>query len=250
MPVPLKFACAMPVGAWHDLLPAAFESLASQSEPLEVAFLDASGDPRVAQAANASGLDFVYRRSGPDGGQSAAIAEGWAELGGDILFWLNADDRLTPGALTQVAAHFGSADKPDVVFGHSDFINRRGKKTGQHDQLANVSDYLLRSNTISQPSCFARRSWIERVGGVDAQLHYVMDWDLWARLYKSGAKFKQTEETYSEVYMGEDTKTGLVSRTRLAEVYGLVQRNAGHWNAFKATASLYLHTLTQRRAQS
>lgn len=246
MPEPLRFACAVPVGSWHAFLPAALESLASQEVPLEIALLDASGDPRVKEAAERSGIHFAYTRHGPDRGQSDAIAEGWENLGGDILFWLNADDRLAPGALAQVRDIFASSGAPDIVFGGSDFINEHGDVMGHHDQVDDVTALLLRSNTISQPSCFARRDWIERVGGVNRDIHYVMDWDLWTRLYQAGAKFQRVDQTLSAVYMGEDTKTGLIARKRLSEVYALVRRNTGHWSATKSTVSLLLETLRRR----
>ncbi len=250
MPASLKFACAIPVGAWHDLLPTTLESLARQSEPLEVALLDASGDPRVAEAADASDLEFVYRRSGPDNGQAAAIAEGWRETSADIIFWLNADDRLTHDALSRVAKAFAASDTPDVVFGNSDFIDKSGAVSGQHDQVADATDILLRSNTISQPSCFARREAVKNAGGVDESLHYVMDWDLWTRLYQNGARFRRLDQTLSQVYMGDDTKTGLVSQQRLFEVFSLVNRNAGLWSAFKSTVSLWAETLGRRSRRS
>lgn len=242
----LRFACAIPVGGWHPFLPAALESLAEQSVPLEVALLDASGDDRVAMAADTAGVNFTYRRSGPDAGQAAAIAEGWRETGGEIVFWLNADDRLLPGVLSQVAAAFQASEPPDVVFGGSQFINARGDVTGRHEQVADATDLLLRSNTISQPSCFVRRKAVDQVGGLNESLHYVMDWDLWVRLYRAGATFVQVNEALSAVYMGQDTKTGGLAPRRLFEVCALVNRNAGPWAALKSTVSLAGNTLHHR----
>lgn len=246
MPTPIKFACAVPVGAWHDLLPATLQSLAQQREPLEIAFLDASGDPRVAKAADASGIEFAYRRTGPDNGQSAAIAEGWRETVGEVLFWLNCDDQLTLNALTTVRELF-EAGNPDIVFGQSDFIDAIGQRVGRHEQVAETSELLLRSNTISQPSCFSRRSAIDAIGGINESLQYVMDWDLWVRLYQAQFKFLHTDLVLSSVYMGPETKTNQVSPGRLSEVFRLVNRNAGTWPAVKSTAALALETLRQRQ---
>lgn len=247
MSEPLRFACAVPVGGWHPFLPAALESLAAQDAPLEVALLNASGDARVDAAADASGIDFAYRRSGPDKGQAAAIAEGWRATGGEIVFWVNADDRLLPGALKCVTEVFNRPSRPNVVFGGSDFIDADETRTGRHDKLADASDLLFRSNTVSQPSCFAQRAAVERVGGLDETLHYVMDWDLWVRLYLAGERFEQVEAQLSAVYMGAGTKTELLSVKRLREVFTLVRRNAGAWAAMKSTFSLGAATLSRRR---
>lgn len=246
MPAPLRFACAVPVGSWHPLLPETLASLKDQDAWLDVAFLDASGDPRVAEAADASGLSFAYRREGPDAGQAAAIGEGWRETSGDVVFWLNADDQLTPGALARVEAAFRSRAAPDLVFGASRFIDAAGVVTGTHVQVRDAGALLLRSNTISQPSCFVRRAAVDQVGGVDETLHYVMDWDLWVRLYIAGARFMRIEETLSAVYMGERTKTGVLNAQRLGEIFALVNANAGAWAALKSTASLVRETLSRR----
>jgi len=246
----ISFAAAVPIGAWHDFIPHAFASLASQDVELEVALLDASGDPRVAEAAKCAQLAFAYRRHGPDQGQSDAIDEGWRKTTGSVVFWLNGDDRLTPGALKQVKALFDNDPDLDVIYGQSDFIDGQGCRIGRHDQTGEISDLLLRSNIISQPSCFVRRSALDSIQGVDKSLHYVMDWDLWIRLYRNGARFLHTDQIYSEVYIGRDTKTGAVSPVRLAEVFNLVRRHAGYWPALKSTAALATHTLQSRRQQA
>ncbi|MBO6729455.1 MAG: glycosyltransferase, partial [Maricaulis sp.] len=222
------------------------QSLAEQHEPLEVAFLDASGDPRVVKAADDSGIEFAYRRTGPDTGQSAAISEGWRETYSDVLFWLNGDDQLTPNALTTVRELF-ETENPDIVFGQSDFIDATGQHVGRHEQVAETSALLLRSNTISQPSCFARRRAIDAIGGINESLQYVMDWDLWARLYQAKFKFHHTNAVLSAVCMGPGTKTNQVSPGRLSEVFRLVNRNVGAWSAVKSTAALALETLRQRQ---
>lgn len=246
----ITFAAAVPIGAWHAFIPHAFESLANQGVELDVALLDASGDPRVVEAAEKCPLDFAYRRHGPDQGQSDAIDEGWRKTDGSVVFWLNGDDRLTPGALKRVRDLFDCNPDIDVVYGQSDFIDGQGRRIGQHDQTEEISDLLLRSNIISQPSCFVRRTALDSIEGVNKSLHYVMDWDLWIRLYRNGARFLHSDQTYSEVYIGNDTKTGAVSPDRLTEVFNLVRRHAGYWPALKSTVALAAHTLQSRRQQA
>ena len=87
---------------------------------------------------------------------------------------------------------------------------------------------------------------MESVGGLDRRLHYVMDWDLWVRLYASGARFRRVEDTLSLVFMGAGTKTARLSPQRLSEVFHLVRRNAGLWSAFKSTLAVYTGTLGKR----
>lgn len=224
-------------------------SLKNQDVALTIALLDASNDARVQKAINLSGLKFAYHRVGPDNGQAAAISEGWENLCADVLFWLNADDQLLPGALSLVAACFAGSDSPEVAFGGSEFIGENQEILGFHDKVKEPIELLFRSNIISQPSCFIKRKALDAVGGIDRDLHYVMDWDLWIRLYRAGARFQRIDHTLSLVYMGEDTKTSEYSLRRLREVFTLVKRNAGIWAAVKSTASVAEHTFNRRWRQ-
>ncbi|MCP2680153.1 glycosyltransferase [Maricaulaceae bacterium NA33B04] len=247
MPAETSFAAVMPVGRWHPLLPAALDSLAIQDRPLQVAFMDASGDSRVARAADASGIKFTARHEGPDGGQADAIVKGWSHTQGEVLFWLNADDQLMPGALSAASGAFASDNRLAVFYGGSGFVDASGETIGAHPGVEDVSDMLYRSNIISQPSCFARRDWVERIGGLDRTLHYTMDWDLWVRLYAAGAKFKRTEAPLSWVFMGEGTKTAQINLARLSEIFRLVNRHAGPFNALKSVLAFARHAASDAR---
>lgn len=237
----LGFACSVPIGRWHDFLPAALSSLNKQKHPVEIALLDASSDARVVDAVRE--IELAYHRIGPDNGQAAAIAEGWSHTSSEIIFWLNTDDRLLPGALERVASIFNEMPDIDVVFGSSHFLDETGATTGCHDQVEDVSPLLLRSNTISQPSCFVRRRAVDNVGGLNTSLQYIMDWDLWVRLYQAGARFHRIDEALSAVYMGAGTKTDVVNFRRLKEIYRLVHCTSGHWSAIKSTLSVARHTV-------
>lgn len=235
-----SFAIAIPAGHWHPVFPRMLQSLATQTAPLQVALLDASDDNRVKAAADASGIEFFFRQDGPDDGQAAAIALGWRETTADILGWLNVDDVIMPGALNLAAAAFDADPDLGVFYGGSDFIDHTGKVTGYHDQVADISPYIYRSNIISQPSCFFRRRELDAVGGLNEKLHFTMDWDLWIRLYANGAKFQRTDAVLSQVFMGDGTKTSQTSFARLKEVAHLVHRHAGPWNAIKSTLAVGL----------
>ena len=210
---------------------------------MQIAFCDASTDPGVARAADESGLAFAYRRHGPDGGQSAAIIEGWARTEGDILAWLNADDALTPWALKTAAAAFQADPELDVFYGESVIIDADGSTLGPHAAVAPPSDLLLRSCIISQPSCFFRRRAVERIGGLDADRHYTMDWDLWTRMYRDGAKFAHAPDVFSAVLFEKGTKTSSMPLARLREIYSIVSAGAGGYAAAKSAFGFILHHL-------
>ncbi|WP_300390919.1 glycosyltransferase [Henriciella sp.] len=222
----MKLAISVPVGAWHDFLPWALESLACQKADLRIAFLDASGDPRVKALADQYDDRLAYRRHGPDGGQSDAILEGWANVEGDWLGWLNADDMLMPGALEKVQAHLGANPGLEAVYGHSVILDGDGAMTGYHFNVEPPGERLLQAGIISQPSCFFSRAAYERAGGLNRDLHYVMDWDLWIRMYKSGTRFGFLDDALSMVIWADDTKTASINKRRRSELNAVIAEHA------------------------
>ncbi len=220
----LVFSIAMPIGSFHPFLADSLASLLAQKAKLNIAFLDASGDPRVKALADRFDDRLHYRRHGPDGGQSDAILEGWKHAPGDVLGWLNADDILYPDALEKALERFQREPELDVVYGHSAILDEHGRMTGYHWAVEPPGPRLLEAGIVSQPSCFFRRDAYERAGGLNADLHYTMDWDLWIRLYKSGAKFGFTDDVMSMVLWGDDTKTSSFNIERRRELRAIARR--------------------------
>lgn len=237
------YSISVPIGAYHDLLPTSLASLAAQGEGVGVSLLDASGDARVVALADHYNRLFSYRRHGPDGGQSAAIIEGWRHTGGDILGWLNADDFLFPGVLQTARDVFDAHGDVDVVTGHSAICDEAGRMTGYHWAVEPPGENLRAGCVISQPSCFFRRRAYEAAGGLDASLHFTMDWDLWLRLFDSGARFHFVDQVFSAVYWGEGTKTLGLSPGRRRELWRLIANHTPPEKQFRAKRGFILRAL-------
>ena len=183
--MPLSVAISIPIGAWSPYLLASLNSIAAQqTEHVYVAILNASNDERVLNDIKSSGIKVDYQRDGLDDGQAAAIAEGWLKTESDLVTWLNADDLLISGAIEAIVSQFENEKTIDVFYGNSTF-SVDDVIIGLHPEVAPVSDLLKRSNIISQPSCFVKRSLVDKIGGIDSSLIYTMDWDLWVRLFLS-----------------------------------------------------------------
>jgi GT2 family glycosyltransferase len=127
-------------------------------------------------------------RIGPDGGQAAGIGEGLRRATGEILAWLNSDDRYRPGAFQRVASFF--ANHPKVVFGNGDvnyidadghFVERIWATRPTHFVTANLGIHCW-----PQQGCFWRRWAYEQAGGIDTSLQFCMDRDLFLRLARIG----------------------------------------------------------------
>ena len=131
----------------------------------------------------------------PDAGQSDALNKGFAKARGEWLFWLNADDVLLPGALRKVRDFINRVERVDWIAGNQLLIDDAGKVlkcsvgNGWHDWL-----YRHAVPHVYGPSSFFRRELFERVGGLDVSLKYCMDWDLWIKFMKAGARFERIDE--------------------------------------------------------
>ena len=242
------FVISVPIGAYHPLLCDCLSSLAIQTPRPQVAVLDASGDPRVAETIAGFSDLITYHRAGPDGGQSDAIIEGWDNLSGDILGWLNADDALYPGALAEAAQKFFDAPDTDLFYGHSVIINDDDVVEGYHWAVEPPSDMILAGDIISQPSCFFRRSKLYEIGGLDRNLHYTMDWDIWVRLWRAGAKFAYTDNVLSRVLWSSDAKTGGFNRQRREELERIIGANDSLVRRLKSRFGFALHHVLEYMA--
>jgi len=240
------FCISVPIGAYHPFLPACLESLACQEGPVNVALLDASGDERVRALADKYDHMLAYRRHGPDTGQSDAIAEGWNHAEGNILGWLNADDILFPGALKTARDALNANPNLDAVYGHSTILDEQAHTIGYHWAVEKPGPRILEAGIISQPSCFFKRTAYDAIGGLNLDLHYTMDWDLWIRLYKSGATFGFIDAALSLVLWGDDTKTSSFNKQRRSELKRLIKEHTPPNIAKKTFRSFAIHNVLDR----
>lgn len=244
MTADISFSITVPIGSYHPLLADCLASLAAQNVPLEVAVMDASNDERVREVLDLYANTVTIRYHGPDEGQADAIASGWDRTSGNVLGWLNADDVLAPDALSHALSTFSNAPDTDVVYGHSLICDDDGYINGYHWNVMPPGEQILSTCCISQPSCFFRRSAVHSIGGLDRTLHYTMDWDLWIRLFKSGAKFRFNEDIWSLVLWSEDAKTGGFDRQRRHELKRILDQNESlrdRLNGYLGFASHYFY---------
>ncbi len=131
---------------------------------------------------------LAYWQSAPDGGQAAAIDDGFKRSDAKILAWLNSDDLLMPGVLRYVGAYFNKHPEVDVVYGNRLILDDRGWEVGRWILPRHSGDLLLWADFIPQECCFWRRTAYEKVGGIDRSFRFALDWDLLLRFERAGLK--------------------------------------------------------------
>ncbi len=181
-----------------------------------------------------------------DAGQSDAIARGFARCRGEILAWLNADDVLAPGAVERAVREFQRAPEVGLIYGRGMILDEDGAETGPFAgtepwnlwRLLHTLDYVL------QPAAFFRRDAYERVGGLDRELCWAMDWDLWLKL-AGVAEVRFVDHVLAGSREWGATKTATGGWRRIRELQAMVRRHAGR--AWTPGVRLYaLDTLRRR----
>jgi glycosyltransferase involved in cell wall biosynthesis len=163
------------------------ESVRAQDYPrVEHLVVDGGSSDGTLDLLERLGVRYV---SGPDEGRADAANKGVALTSGEVVGWLNADDRYEPGALRAVAAAFASDPGAAWVTGYCRIIDSAGREirrsiTAYKNVLLRHFSYplYLTQNFVSDPATFARRSALEEAGPLDGRFRISHDYDLWLRV--------------------------------------------------------------------
>jgi len=121
-----------------------------------------------------------------DSGQADAVNKGLAKAKGDILAWLNSDDYYLPDVVTKVVQAF--RDNPDAVIIYGDLlaVDENGQTLNRLTYKQLSLDDLLCFQIIGQPAVFFRHSVYDKIGGLDASYHFLLDHQYWIRMALHG----------------------------------------------------------------
>lgn len=128
-------------------------------------------------------LTFWVRE--PDNGQSHAINKGFSRCSGDIYNWLCSDDILLSGALEYIARRMVLGAPCWLVGGVQAFDEKNGNTLFRPaPQFFSIVNFLFwQTMSLPQSSVFWNRRLQEARGGLDQNLHFCMDTDLWLRFF-------------------------------------------------------------------
>jgi glycosyltransferase involved in cell wall biosynthesis len=126
--------------------------------------------------------DRITWLSEPDRGQADGINKGFRMAQGEVLAYLNSDDLYLPGAVRTVVEYFAAYPQIGLAYGDCRVIGPDGKPLGLISAPEpNVKRLIHLAEFIPQPAAFWRRSVIERVGLLDEDLQYALDYDFFIR---------------------------------------------------------------------
>ncbi|MEQ8934396.1 MAG: glycosyltransferase, partial [Amphiplicatus sp.] len=242
----VKFSVITPSFNQAEFLPRALASVAEQTlAPIEhLVFDPGSTDGSRNIASQAPGVTLIAEA---DRGQADAVARGMMEANGDIIAWLNSDDEYYDGdVFSNVASAFASDGKPDIIFGDGVYTGKNDEFLRDAYVIKNVDELpwrLAKEVGILQPATFISKSLINRIGPVNRDLNFCMDYEFWIRACQAGAKFMRLERKLAKARYYADNKTMGQRGQSLKEVILMTKKSYGfaHYEWIKRLADYELN---------
>ena len=162
-------------------------SVLSQSYPhIEYLILDGGSTDGSVEIIKKHQAKLVYWHSRPDKGFADAIAQGIQRSKGEILGYLNSDDLLAPDAVEKAVEVLSRRQDVLMIYGNRVCIDERGQLLYYQPNLPILSRTPYIAMTIGQESCFWRREIYLKVGGINTDLKFAIDYDLFSKITLQG----------------------------------------------------------------
>lgn len=143
-----------------------------------------------------------------DEGQSHAIEKGFNLAKGEILNWINSDDILCKDGLFHIASAFLDQKNADFVYGKNGIMNIDSERYGYMPHPKdNLNIRYLYEMPYGQQAIFFKKSLYVSCGGVNKDLRFSMDYELYIRMHLVGAKAVQIDDLIGNIRIHDSTKT-------------------------------------------
>jgi glycosyltransferase involved in cell wall biosynthesis len=155
-----------------------------------------------------------------DRGQSDAVNKGLRAARGEIIGWLNSDDTYYPEIFATVARSIDPARGVLIAMGRCAYIDEAGQLTGrEHPSLFTSHRRVVeiwKGYTLPQPAIFFHRSVYEECGGLDEELYFAMDYELFLR-YTRRFPIHLVDRLFATYRLHLASKTTEISQGELLE---------------------------------
>lgn len=161
----------------------------------------------------------LYWRSESDDGQADALNNGFRMATGDIIGWLNSDDRYRPGCFDAVVRAFAQRRAADVLYGDLTWMDERGriKRIRREIEFDRFILSYHRVLYIPTASTFFRRRVFDQGNWLDPGLQYAMDFEFFLRLAHSGYHFQHVSSLLADYRWHSQSKSSAHSQNQKAE---------------------------------
>lgn len=159
-----------------------------------------------------------------DAGQADAIRKGFSRATGEVFGWLNSDDTLAPGTLRRVGEFFAAHPDVDITYGNMRIVDPSGRRLYTAYPLLDLRILVYENRFIPQQAMFWRRELYERVGGVNPELRFAMDFELTVRFLRAGARVAKIHKSLANFRFHPDAKSSTIRHVGVAEARDVLSR--------------------------
>src|SRR5882757_6779484 len=144
-----------------------------------------------------------------DSGQSEALNKGFRRVKGEIIGWLNSDDRYRAGCFEHIIKAFEDNPEVDIFYGDYLMVDETGRALEIRREIEFNSFVLFYHRILYIPTTatFFRRRVFEEGNWLDEKLQYAMDLEFFIRLSERGYRFKHIPQLLADFRMQPDSKT-------------------------------------------
>jgi len=129
---------------------------------------------------------IAYWVSEKDEGHGDALNKGFKKATGEILAWINSDDKYHAWAFSIVAEIFVTNNDVNWIAGLPSIWNKKGELIAIQNERFNMYAFILMGfrRIIQQESVFFRKSLWEKAGGyISRDYKLMIDSELWSRFF-------------------------------------------------------------------
>lgn len=213
-----------------DYLETALRSVVEQGYPnLELIVVDGGSDDGSVEIIRRYESHLSWWVSEADQGQYHAVQKGFEQATGEIMAWLNSDDRYHHRSLWEVATIFGEFPEVEWLMGFPTEFEPGGA-TIHRITLPwarwSAKRYLTYDfQFIQQESCFWRRELWEKAGGhMTKDLRLAGDLELWARFFRHARLYTTMTLLGGFRYRGGEQRSRTQMQAYLDEARTVIQR--------------------------
>lgn len=144
-----------------------------------------------------------------DRGQGHALNKGFAAATGDVIGWLNSDDRYLPHCFEDVARAFAEYPDVDILYGDYRCVDETGRPLCIRREIEFSAFVLLYHRVLYIPTTttFFRRRIFDEGNFLDERLHYALDAEFFVRLASQRYRFRHLRAVLADFRFHPSSKT-------------------------------------------